>query len=450
MGGLMPDNNIVNSGKKDNEGREVFQLFHTMPIKNRPVPGTKKVETAIENAEGSDEEDTATVSNDGLVRRRWRLLSAVKAYPQMSWFGPPQEIDYESVGDTVLPQIIPHISRTNPDLMLNHSDNVKDVVGWVESPQWEDSTDIPHGVNGNITVDPEFSGSQIAVGVKKGYIRSGSIGIHAHIVKSHPDMDTNEFMGVQGEVIDGVRVRWIPTEITSVDHMALLPHGLGADPHAGIRNSKTQNKQEKPKTEKPVSPVIIRGGGHNMAQDWKDSFCEVADLLNVDTRIEETPEGVQRFSQVVATKITLLQASHKSLIAIQEKIQRCEAYVLEADETGLKAEDILNRLPDALAYVAHGKAYLIHQKDAALKAFDAATVDPKADGMTENQKRIRARIAGSLDLGFIEEQYALFQEIVEKRYGPMKSADSEEIPKAAPVVVNDEEMAEINSFGGNK
>lgn len=443
----------VNTGRKSDDGRTIFELRHTVMAQNRQVqPIIAENRAVVENTDESGQEDVS-VPESALVRQKWRILSKVKAWPNTG-YSEPQLIDYESASDEVLAKLIGAIA-VKPDLRWDHSYSIKDVVGWIEEAEWEADSDIPAGVNAWVVADPEYD-AKAAVGLRKGIIRSGSVGISARLVKSHEDMEMGVFLRSQGQIVDGEVVRWIPVDITDVDHMALVPFRLGADPNAGVRNGKghttaTHTRADTEITNTGMGEGIIakaqKNGGQQMT-NWEEMFGEVCEMLGVDMRVD----GELNASDAMLTingKLNNLKESYRLLAALQTGLYECERYVIGEDETGLKSEEIVRRLPESLHFAKQGKSFVMFQRSEALRWFDMATVKPDVE-LSVNDKRIRNRIFGSMDLDFIEEQLNLYREIANSRFGPLKSSVSQETPKdTGPQSAAHGDVDDVNRlFGG--
>lgn len=443
----------VDTGRKSDEGRTIFELRHTVMAQNRHVqPIITENRSVVENTDESDQEESPA-ERGGPVRQKWRILSKVKAWPSTGYHM-PQLIDYESASDEVLAKLVGAIV-VKPDLRWDHSYSIKDVVGWIEEAEWEPDSDIPAGVNAWVVADPEYD-AKAAVGLRKGIIRSGSVGISARMIKSHEDMDMNVFLRSQGEIVDGEMVRWIPVDITDVDHMALVPFRLGADPNAGMRNADCRSTTRQSGADTQITNSGLdektigtaqKNGGHRMT-NWEAMFGEVCEMIGVDLRVDGDMNAGAAMS-TISNKLNSLRESHRILIALQTGLYECERYVIRDDETGLKSEEIVRRLPEALHFAKQGKAFLTFQRSEALRWFDMATVKADVD-LSVNDRRIRNRISSSTDLDFIEEQLNLYREISNSRFGPLKSSVSEEIPKdTRPQSAPTGDVEDVNRlFGG--
>jgi hypothetical protein len=439
-------------------GADVYEMENVVHCAVRAVASEPPITQDIETDHANADTKADVLVEDGVVRQKWRFLSAVKAWPHSSYWE-PQLVDYTNNGGEALKHGIPLINNDRPDLRWDHSDSARDVAGNIQDAEWEDTSDIEAGINGYVVVDEAFD-SKAAIGIKKGIIRSGSIGIRAEFVRSHPDMKLEQFVANQGKIVDDEEVRWIATRITKVGHMAILPTGEGADPNAGPRTTpapvpvSNQTVTHKVEPQGETKPQLKKyKGGFKMA-DGMLHLGEVANLLKVDFSIDEAtvmPEQLREITDNLLKRITGLLDNHKALLAYQSKLKALESYVIYEDEQGLKSADILDRLPEKLEYAKHGEAFLLSQRGEAVGWFDKAKVVADAD-MSENDKRIRGRISNSQDLGFVQEQLTLYKEMAEGRFGPLRSAESAPIEeKTEKPIINNEAMDDMKAlFGGKK
>jgi len=374
----------------------------------------------LDNA-GDGDSSSAADTNDGMVRQNWRLISAVRAWPTTGYLF-PQLLDYGHEGGKVIKRDIPKLVRqTRPDFMWDHSIEAKDVAGYVENPKWEDSKDMEPGVNADVVVDPEFD-ARAALGLTKGLIRSGSIGIVAEMTrfKAHEDMDDYDFYTQQGKKVNGEVVRWIPHRITAVRHMAMVPHGLGADPNAGVRNVAAQPPE-----------ITNSAGGRSMDFQWLlDLLNEVGkDLLKINVVLDAShgatpPEGFcEKFREVVKA----FQKGHANNAKVASALAAVAPGLMKEGEDSLSTEEILQRLPEVVEQAKFGVLYVSALKAEALKWFDSANVNKDAAEPTDLQKQMRARIEASADPTFIGEQLALFKGIAEKGFGLNRSSQAEDL-----------------------
>ena len=233
---------IVKLDNKTADGKQIYRFDCIVDSRRRVTPAQQATVVAdntksTEKVEVENEADLPVVS--GHVRDSWRLISAVEAWPS-SGFHLPQLIDYSHNNGSAIRSAVDIINNNKPDLTWNHSVDSKDVAGWVENAFWEESTDIPHGINAELVVDPAYD-SKAARGLENKVLRNGSIGFSMDVVPSYPDMPFEKFVEAQGTVVGNEKVRWLPVSVHSVLHMALVPAGTGADQYAGRREFGNQS-----------------------------------------------------------------------------------------------------------------------------------------------------------------------------------------------------------------
>lgn len=403
--------------RRDTDGAEIYQLDHYIGAERRVIKNDKPVQqSSLDNAEA----DASESDQSGLVRQKWRFISALQAWPTTA-YGLPQLVDYGWDGGIALSQAVNLVNASNPDLTWNHSIDAKDVAGYITDATWEQSTDIAPGITGYVVVDPNFD-AKAAIGISKGIIRSGSIGISAEMTKSHPDMDIEEFLSNQGEDVDGDVVRWKLKSVVDVRHMAMLATGTGADPNAGLRyKSSLLNNQGK-------LPNSNNGGNIMVPTETRPEsglLNKVCELLKVDETILENAELAE---SKLSERIEKLQDRADKFNNLSQAIADLEKLVIAENETGLSVNEIIERLPQRLDYAKHGERFLVEKRNEALKAFDSANVKTD-ENMSDNAKRLRGRIENSSDIDFVLEMLELHQGITEERFSLNRSSIVEELPE---------------------
>ena len=379
---------------------------------------------AIETSNTSDEiplddlnhlQKTEDISKTGTIRQRWRLISAVQAWPS-SAFPHPQLVDYSYENGNALRGAINAVNSTKPDLVWNHSYDAHDVAGYVENASWEDSTDIPVGVNADLVVDSQFD-TKAAIGLAKGFIRNGSIGITMDCVPSHPKMPLEAFTQQQGEVVNNELVRWLPIEIFDVRHMALVAAGTGADPNAGRRDVMNQSKEiQEPLPEEP------KNTGGKMNEEMLALFASLAQGLGVEVALSEEgklPEGLDERLTKKIEKLTAFGEKYNKLVAQTEQI------------TEMLAVDTFDNAIDAISekveLAKHGQKLLEHYRKEAARWFDAAKTAAGKTDLNDSEKRMRARITKSDDLDYLEDITAEYREITETQLSSARTSAGQEL-----------------------
>ena len=125
-------------------------------------------------------------------------------------------------------------------LYANHEVDTAKWVGKIVHTEWDDLED-PNGINVIIRVpkpkskySTEFN-SSIAKGLMDGSLNSFSVGVNWVLRKSHPELNSFEFLMMQSEVINGNRVRYIVDKIDKYRELSVVYDGY--DPKAKIKSS---------------------------------------------------------------------------------------------------------------------------------------------------------------------------------------------------------------------
>lgn len=414
---------IVKLDNKTSDGKQIYRFDCVVDSRRRVTTPQHDVVVAenIHNMDGVEaESDTELPVSSGHVRDSWRLISAVEAWPS-SGFHLPQLIDYSHNNGEAIRGAIDLINKYKPDLTWNHSTDAKDVAGWVENAWWENSVDIPSGINADLVVDPAYD-SKAAKGLENKVLRNGSIGFSMDVVPSHEDMPFDKFTELQGSVVGKEKVRWLPVSVHSVLHMAMVPAGTGADKFAGRRElgnqstiqKKTENKQEKA----------------SMLEDSVRIIANTCQALGIDVALiadegATIPEGLEERLAKKVESLAAVQKQYNALATVVEKL------VEVAQNEGLKvenAEDVTNEIPRLSMWATEGEKVLCARREEALGWFDKAMFNAE-EPMTDRQKRMRDRIANSRDLVYINDCNDEYRAISELKFGnTQRSSVAEELP----------------------
>jgi hypothetical protein len=385
----------------------------TDPANADPDPDTDPpVSADNKNKQGGSTAPSATMV-DGMVVDSWRLISCGQFWPCMGFFMPPQMVDYGHDGGRVLKQAVAMINAKKIDLMWNHSDDAKDVAGHVEGATWENSSDIPPGINANLVVDPQFD-AKAARGLMTGELRNGSIGVSMQCVPSHPKMPEEEFYTKQGKTIDGEVVRWLPKKMKDVRHMAMVAAGTGADPDAGKRNVGADNK----------------GTSQNFKQEKAmEKFAallqSVLEKLSIDAIVDASIELPETVGERVNAKLELLISADRRYNELAEKVQAIGATLKVEGEENLSALATVERLPKVLALAEQGRRLVEFKVKETLDWFDKAHFSPDKKDPSETVKRQRARIEKLTDLDHLDDLAADYKDMAEKKFAaPRKSSQT--------------------------
>lgn len=393
----------------------------------KPAPQTNNAATTDGGASGpGGQESTGDADAGALVRVPCRVLSAVDTWSWHDWYGPCFVRNGHDEAKA-LRQVIGFINeapRPIP-LMWNHSEDMHDKAGFVENAAWEESKDIPPGVNADLVVDRRYD-EKAANGLELGVIDATSVAWWPHSERSHPDMDFWTFMELQGKEVDGEIVAWLPLECQGVQHHAMVP--AGADPNSGPRNEhcRTQNAAAAATNTKPE-------GGGGMEKELMALILAVCNGLGVNVALvagQQIPDWLERS---LTDKVTALNGAVNQYNEVAKTLQSLGGSLLNEGETSLTVAQVLERLPGRLALAGHGEEFLKYRKEEALAWFDKAHVDPaNQQGLTDVQKRQRERIAHCNDLTELADTIIVNQEVAKKRFGPqtnLRTSEGDEVPQ---------------------
>lgn len=368
-------------------------------------------------------ENAQQEENPDIVRVTWRLISAVKAWPSNNK-GKELCVDYGAFDAQMLKDAVSFINEQKPDFIWVHGTDSRDIAGHIENAWFEESEDIPPGINADIVVHRKYD-PKAALGLEEGIIRNGSIGINAFCVPSHPKMSPAQFLKNQGKVVNGEEVRWLPKDFISVSHMAIVPALHGADPHAGIRLLNSLVEEEK-MDEQTKEVTLLR----NLSQSLG---------FKIDESSDELPVGIE---EKIESKIVELQNKVSDYEKIVEKnrqyeseIAKLEGYV-KAENEALTCSQIISRLPQRLALANAGEALLNHQRDEALRFFDMSKFSPDKQELNAHESRIRRRIESSNDLEFLNDMIEEYRVIAENKMGSKRTSEH-------PVLDNESKVLSI-------
>jgi len=416
-------------------------LQDDVATENEEEPGSR-VKPGMTGTEGADRgvcqekggHSDAPLQNavgDDLVRVRYRLLSAVNAWPSMGWLG-PQLVAYghnDGAALKQLPDLINGRPRPVP-LMWNHSYDMKDKAGRVENAEWEDSDDIPVGVNGELVVDRRYD-PKAALGLETGEIDATSISVVFDMEASHPDMDFDRFIQHQGREVDGRLVQWLPLNAKEVLHHAMV--WSGADPNSGPRPFVSRNTAE------AVTNTLAEGGV-TMTNTALEILASLSESLGVEVTLSEGAPPPDDLQQRLATKVDWLKAENArlseelktALPVVNQRAAELEAlapFVRLGEET-LSSDEIMGRLPGRLALAQQGERYVADLRNGALALFDAAKVQPDREQSME-ERAIRSLIEQCSDIDQLKAWSMEYGKQAQARYGAteaMRSSRGEDVP----------------------
>lgn len=407
------------------------QVINCSVRKTEPVIATvaenTKSEQEVTNAEveEQDKEDvegppvsTEAMATGDKTSQTWRLISAVKAWPT-SDFPYPQLVDYGYNNAEALKGIVNLVNTTKPDLLWNHSHDVHDVAGYVDNAFWEDSQDIPVGVNADLVVDAEFD-KKAALGLEKGFIRNGSIGVVMDCKPSHDNMKFSEFVENQGKTVNGQEVRWLPIAVHSVRHMAMVAAGTGADPNAGRRIMQNSNNVE----EKEITTETQMENGRKDMTDFVSLLSKLAEGLGVEVALSEEGDIPEGLDERLVSKIGKLSGLTEKYNSVCTRLEALE------DAIGAPSkEESIEYLRSKLSLAKHGEKLLEHYRKEATRWFDSAKTAIGKTDLSDSDKRMRNRIVKSEDLDYLEDIISEYREITESTLSNKRVSEGLDLPK---------------------
>jgi hypothetical protein len=364
--------------------------------------------------------------NGDLIRVPDRVLSAVDTWSD-TWFG-PQLVRNGHNNAYALRKMAGFIdNRRRPvPVMWDHTNRMKEKAGKLENGRWEDSKDIPSGVNADIVINRKFD-ARAAMGLETGEINATSVSWAPDFEMSHPDMDFELFVRSQGREVDGTVVCWLPVDLDEdgVIHLALV--WAGADPFSGPREEQTgiENAASAAQHTQPE-------GGRGMEEKLINLVLAICNALGVNVALMAGKDIPDWLEKSVTDKVGALNGIQGQFNDLAQKLQTVGNSLLKEGETSLTATQVLERLPERIEMAKHGEAFLASQQKEALAWFDKAHVDPgNPQNMSDVQKRNRERLSNCSDLQLLADTIAENRAIAEKRFGPivnMRSSQGEEIP----------------------
>jgi hypothetical protein len=433
--------NLVPPPHRVENGKKLFKLecrvdceFRQNSQQKPPVKPENEGSAAPDGTDGpaNNEADTGASVREPPIRTEGdsvvvsdRVLSAIDTW-SCTYFG-PQLIRNGHNDAYALRKMAGFIAnRRRPvPVQWDHTNAMREKAGRLRNGRWEDSKDIPPGVNADIVINRNFD-SRAAIGLETGEIDATSVSWAPDFEMSHPDMDFNLFIQMQGSEIDGKLVSWWPVDLDEdgVIHLALV--GAGADPFSGPREEQTgiENAASAAQHTQPE-------GGRGMEEKLINLVLAICNALGVNVALMAGKDIPDWLEKSVTDKVGALNGIQGQFNEIAQKLQTVGNSLLKEGETSLTATQVLERLPERIEMAKHGEAFLASQQKEALAWFDKAHVDPaNPQNMSDVQKRNRERLSNCSDLQLLADTIAENRAIAEKRFGPMvnmRSSQGEEI-----------------------
>lgn len=388
-----------------------------------------------ESPQGTEEEESGESGKQqsDIVSDRWRLISADTLWPSMG--GIPVCVDYSYDDAKAIRQACEIMNKKRTPVMWNHTNDLQAMAGYVDRCNIENSKDIPLGVNGYINI-PKHYDQKAALGIETGLIGAGSISISCEMKKSHPDIPLDEFLDLMGEEVKGEVVRFLPVNARDVIHYGLVSRG--ADSFAGPR--KTNHSRTEPNK-------IITGGSKNMENMEKaiKLLASVCENMGLEVILDENnvPDSLEAR---LTEKLEGMVDAKQKYNTLCEQVQGLKDHVKADENETLKSSEILNRLPEVLAYAEHGHKYVENLKAEALKAFDAAKVNPETAELSDSAKALRKIIESTNDIDALKAYLEEYSVQKDERIGAAdhRSSKGEELPEDKKEKKFDRRSADIS------
>jgi hypothetical protein len=182
-----------------------------------------------------------------------------------------------------------------------------------------------------------------------------------------------------------------------------------------------------------------------LPKDLNPEDVQLVDLLNAACKTLGLKPVIEN-GLLSGSRHDEMMVKLKEVVAVEEKVKETE-YQLRSlgmqmrreGEAALTVEQVYERLPEFIERAKLADGQVNQLRSLALKWFDSANVDPsKKDSLTDNQKKMRARLEASTDLDFIEEQLQLYEQMTRKRFEVLgQKAPDIKMTKHVPKQAND-------------
>jgi len=224
-------------------------------------------------------------------------------------------------------------------LQKDHKRSVDCNIGDVQNARFSDATPgiAAPGVDADFRINLKLD-ADTAERVKQGHIKCASAGIWFTFVKSHPDLDTWDFIRFQGQNINGAMVRRIITAITGVDEVSIVL--AGADPNA--------------KAIAEMSKIILQNNNPDTDNDRKE--VNVFDITHIKKKLAEMSgveivtdqqlfDALNNINADLAEKNTLQTAN----AALTQQVAALQPYKTEVETRTAALRDSVKGLLQARA-----------------------------------------------------------------------------------------------------
>jgi hypothetical protein len=281
------------------------------------------------------------------------------------------------------------ISEFNNLIILkDHDMSVDNWIGTTEQAYWDQSADIPPGVNVMMKVDTKAD-PKTARGLISGALNSVSVTVSFDYEPSHPDMNEMDFVMNLGQEVDGKTVQALITGIKRVYELSTV--WSGADVYA-----KTSNGGPPPKPLSQSLHLALPTENKEKAVDLK----KVAALLSLqlaEPTEEDVNVGITALVAKASTTKTELDTLKTELEAKKTEVAELNTKVgtFQVEITTLKTGQA------ELAKEAEvGKAFLKTQREEAVRLYTLVENKDVSPAMVEMLKNSTLEIAQSFVVSY--------------------------------------------------
>lgn len=159
-----------------------------------------------------------------------------------------------------------------------------------------------------------------------------------------------------------------------------------------------------------------------MDEKWVALLSSLAKGLGVEVVLAENselPEGLEERLIKKIDGLTYVQTRHNHVCKMFEELGE-KANNGTAPNT---FEEAFSLIEEKIRLAAHGERLLAHYRKEAQKWFDSAKVVLGKTDLSDSEKRMRARIAKSEDLDYLEDVIAEYREIAEANLSATRTSE---------------------------
>lgn len=271
-------------------------------------------------------------------------------------------------------------------VLKDHNMSVDTWLGTTQDAYWDNSEDIPPGVNCMLKVDTKAD-PKTARGLISGALNSVSVTVSFDYEPSHPEMDEWDFFMAMGTEVDGKIVQANITNIKRLFEISVV--WQGADVYAKqkqkpLSNSLNLNLLPEPKKENAV--------------DWK-KLALLMGLSQAEPTEEDITNGITALVASKTTTKTELDTVKVTLVAEQAKVVDLTTKVTASDGlvAAAKAEVVTatTQLDSFKKDAELGKKFVAKQRTEAVRLYKLVEADKMQPAMVTMLETANLEIAES-------------------------------------------------------